>query len=169
MQDNTYIVSIKPIDRRHRTRDTVLTLLMWGIYVYLWVPLITVGAWLVGFERFYEVMITYGGFEVVLDLLDWYAFIIITIATCIVSWSGINYRRFHNRERRYAAPATKAREISEFFSIPETEIDRIRTTKRLLIELDELGCISNITHYGHAEADDQPNTVVLEDMSSPQS
>ncbi len=106
MQTGTYIVAIKPIDRRHRARDTVLTLLMWGIYAYLWVPVITLGAWLVGFERFYTVMISYGGFEVVLDLLDWYALIIIAITTCIVSWSGINYVRFHNRERRYAAPVT---------------------------------------------------------------
>ena len=169
MLDDTYIVAIERIDRRHRTRDTVLTLFMWGIYVYLWVPLITFGAWLVGFERFYEIMITYGGLEVVLELLDWYAVIIMIIAACIVGWSGINYRRFHSRERRHAAPVTRAREISEFFGIAETEVKRIRISKRLLIELDELACISNITHYGHAEADDRSNTVVLEDLSSPQS
>lgn len=167
MQDNTYIVSIKPIDRQHRTRDTVLTLLMWGIYVYLWVPLITLGAWLVGFERFYQIMITYGGFEVVLDLLDWYAFIIITIAACIISWAGINYRRFHDRERRYAAPATKSREISEFFGIAETEVDRVRNSRRLLIDLDESGCISDITHYGYSGADSQAICDELEEVSSP--
>jgi len=167
MLDDTYIVAIESIDRRHRTRDTVLTLFMWAIYVYLWVPLITLGAWLVGFERFYEIMINYGGFEVVLDLLDWYAFLIITIAACIISWAGINYGRFHDRERRYAAPLTNAREISKFFSIGEGEVERIRTSRRLLIELDTLGCISNITHYGHAEAVGQPNSIVLEDMSSP--
>ena len=169
MLDDTYIFSVEPTDRRQQTRDTVLTLLMWGIYAYLWVPLITLGAWLVGFERFYEIMITFGGFEVVLDLLDWYALIILTIAVCIISWAGINYSRFHNRERRYAAPVTRATEISEFFGIAETEVDRIRTTKRLLIELDELGCVSNITRYGYPGTDDQPNTVVLEDLSSPQS
>ena len=155
MQDGAYIVSIKPIDRRQRARDTGLTLLMWGIYAYLWVPVITLGAWLVGFERFYTVMISYGGFEVVLDLLDWYVVIIMTITACVVGWSGINYGRFHNRERRRAAPVTKTREISEFFGIAETEVERIRSAKRLLIELDELGCIANITHYGHAETDDQ--------------
>lgn len=169
MLDDTYIVSIEPKDRRHQTRDTVLTLLMWAVYVYLWVPLITLGAWLVGFERFYEIMITFGGFDVVLDLVGWYAFIIITIAACIISWAGINYSRFHDKERRYAAPMTKAREISEFFGIAETEIDRVRSSKRLRIELDELACISDITHYGHARADDQPHTVVLEDLSSPHS
>ena len=52
MQDDTYILSIKPVDRRNRARDTVLTLLMWGIYIYLWIPLITMAAWLLGFERF---------------------------------------------------------------------------------------------------------------------
>ncbi|MFQ5982359.1 MAG: poly-beta-1,6-N-acetyl-D-glucosamine biosynthesis protein PgaD, partial [Woeseiaceae bacterium] len=126
MLDDTYIVSMKSLDRGHRTRDTVLTLLMWGVYVYLWVPLITLGAWLVGFERFYEIMITYGGFEVVLELLDWYSLIILSIAACVVSWSAINYRRFHNSERRYAAPVTNTEEISEFFGIEKTEVHRIR-------------------------------------------
>ena len=80
----------------------------------------------------------------------------------IVSWSGINYGRFHSRERRYAAPVTKTREISEFFGIAETEVERIRSAKRLLIELDGLGCIANITHYGHAETDDQAIRFELE-------
>ncbi len=153
MLDDTYIFSVEPIDRRQQTRDTVLTLLMWGIYAYLWVPLITLGAWLVGFERFYEIMITFGGFEVVLDLLDWYALIILAIAVCIISWAGINYSRFHDRERRYAAPVTRATEISEFFGIAETEVIRARSSKRLLIDLDENGCIANITHYGHPETE----------------
>ena len=168
MLDDTYIVSIKPEDRQHRTRDAVLTLVMWGIYVYLWVPLITVGAWLVGFERFYEVMIIYGGLEVVLELLDWYASIIVLIAACIVSWSGINYRRFHSRERRYASPVTKARDISKFFDVAEAEVESIQTSRRLLIDLDGLGCISKITRYGYSETDDQPTYVELEDMLSPQ-
>ena len=167
MLDDTYIVSIEPKDRRHRTRDTVLTLLMWAVYVYLWVPLITLAAWLVGFERFYEVMITYGGFDVVLDLMNWYALIIITIAVCIISWAGINYSRFHDRERRNAVPMTKAREISEFFGIAETEVERMHHSRRLLIELDELACISNVTHYGHAEPDDQAIRLNPDEVSSP--
>ena len=155
MKPDAYIVSIKPKDRRNRARDTFLTLLMWGVYIYLWIPLITLGAWLAGFDRFYEVMINYGGFDVVMGMLDWYALMIITIAGCIVSWSGINYRRFHGKERRYSAPGTEARKISEFFGVPETEIDRIQSSRRLLIDLDDLGCISNITHGGYNEAEEQ--------------
>ena len=112
MQNDTYIVSIKPIGSRRRTRDTMLTLLMWGIYIYLWIPLITLGAWLVGFERFYEVVVLYGGYEMVLDMLDWYVMVIVGIAMIIVSWSGINYRRFRNKERRRGATVTSSRQIS---------------------------------------------------------
>lgn len=155
MQDNAYILSMQPTDRRYRTRDTVLTLMMWGVYVYLWVPLITLGGWLLGYERFYTIMILYGGLDIVLDLMDWYALIIMAIAACIISWAGINYSRFHDRERRTAAPVTKAREISEFFGISAAEVDRVRSSRRLWIDLDELGCIAKITHYGHYETDDQ--------------
>ncbi len=155
MKQDAYIVSIKPKDRRNRARDTVLTLLMWGVYIYLWIPLITLAAWLVGFERVYEVMINYGGFDVVMGMLDWYALMIITIAACIVSWAGINYRRFHGKERRYSAPGTETRKISEFFGVPEMEVGRMQSSRRLVIDLDDLGCISNITHGGYNEAEEQ--------------
>jgi biofilm PGA synthesis protein PgaD len=166
MPDDAYIVSLKPIGRRQRARDTVLTLLMWGIYIYLWIPLITLGAWLVGFERFYEVVILYGGFDVIMDMLDWYAAVIITISTVIVTWSGINYRRFHNNERRRSAGAASARDLSEFFGVPEKEIERVRKSRRLQIDLDDLGYISNITHYGYVEDDAQHKTIELEPAPS---
>lgn len=146
MQEDTYIVSVKPMDRRHRARDTVMTLMMWGIYIYLWIPLITLTAWLLGFERFYAVMVSYGGFAVALDLLDMFALMIIGIAICVLSWSGINYYRFHNRERRNATPAADLRAISEIFGLPEVEVERVRSARRLQIDLDELGGISKIEY-----------------------
>lgn len=153
MQEDTYIVSVKPTDRRYRTRDTLLTLMMWGIYIYLWIPLITLTAWWLGFERFYEVMVSYGGFAVALDLLDLYALMIITIVLCILSWSGFNYYRFHGRERRQSAPVTELRAISEVFGLPEVEVGRARISRRLQIDLDATGRILQITHNIHAGDD----------------
>jgi poly-beta-1,6-N-acetyl-D-glucosamine biosynthesis protein PgaD len=162
MPDDAFIVSLNPIGRRHRTRDAVLTMIMWGVYIYLWIPLITLGAWLVGFERFYEVLIVYGGVNMLMDMLDWYAVVIITIATIIVTWSGINYRRFHGKERRRSAGHTTAHDISEFFGIPEKEVNRLRMSRRLQIDLDELGHIANITHYGYVDRNDQEDTVKIQ-------
>jgi len=155
MQDDTYIVSVKPVDKRNRARDTVLTLVMWGIYIYLWIPLITLAAWLLGFERFYEVMISYGGFTVVIGLMDVYGLTIIGIAICVVSWSGINYYRFHSKERRYAVPATDPKKIGEFFGLPEAEAARVRTSRRLLIDLDQAGGIVEISHNATSPGTDQ--------------
>lgn len=162
MQDQDCIISVKPKGRGHLARDTLITFLMWGVYIYLWIPLITFAAWAVGFDRFYEVMIVYGGFDVVMGLLDWYALIIILIAACVVGWSEINYRRFHNSDRRYTATAAKAREISEFFNVTETEIERARSSRRLQIELDESGNIAAIKHFAYLGADDHLHFVELE-------
>ena len=51
---------------------------------------------------------------------------------------------------------------SEFFNVSETEVDRALTSRRLLIELDELGCISEMSYYDYVRADDSPNYVELE-------
>lgn len=166
MSDDTYILSFEPKGRRQKARDTVLTLLMWGIYIYLWIPLITLGAWLVGFERFYEIVIRYGEFDVIVDMLVWWSAAVIAILTCIVSWSGINYRRFHNKERRSSAGAASARDIREFFGVSEKEIERVHLSKRMQIDMDDLGNISNITHYGFVEDDAQQESLELERASS---
>jgi len=150
MQSSEYIVSIKPAEHGNRARDTILTLALWGIYIYLWIPLITLAAWLFGFERFYEVMITYGGFEVAMDLLDLYALMIITIVISVLSWSGFNYYRFHRHERRQAAAETPVRSLSEFFDIPEADIERARSARRLRIDLDEQGRIASMSSDGHS-------------------
>jgi biofilm PGA synthesis protein PgaD len=161
MRDDTYIIAIKPLDRRHRARDTVLTLMMWGVYIYLWIPLITLGAWLAGFERFYEVMIIYGGFNVVMGLLKWYAMTIVVIAIFVIGWSAINYYRFHDKERRNAAPTASAREISEFFELSEAQVDRAASSRRLVIALDEHGRIAEIKHFAYTRDDEQPPFVEL--------
>jgi biofilm PGA synthesis protein PgaD len=162
MKDDSYIISIKPKSRQQQTRDKILTLMMWGIYIYLWIPLITFAAWFAGFDRFYEVMIVYGGFDVVMSLLDWYGLAIVTIAACIVSWSGINYRRFHNKNRRTEVPSAKAEDISEFFRVSKAEVERAQVSRRLVIELDEPGFISEITHYAYVGGDGEANHVKLE-------
>ena len=46
---------------RERARDTLMTAGMWGAYLYLWVPLASLAAWLLGFEFSYEVMVRAGG------------------------------------------------------------------------------------------------------------
>ena len=144
MQNSEYIVTVKPADRRDQTRDTVLTFIMWGIYIYLWIPLITLLAWLFGFDRFYEVMITYGGFEVAVDLLDLYALMLISIVVSVVSWAGFNYYRFHRYDRRQTAPATHVQNLSEFFGVSEADIERARHAKILQIDLDDQGAIVKI-------------------------
>ena len=159
MQDESIIISIKSLGRRQRTRDSMLTALMWGIYIYLWIPAITLGAWLIGFERFYEVVALYGGYEMVLEMLDWYAMVILAIATCIVGWSGLNNRRFRNRERRNATAKTSSRQISEFFGNSEKEVRRAQQSRRILIELDDIGCISNMTYYGYIDSHDRPEAL----------
>jgi len=161
MSDEAYIISLETMGRRQRTKDTVLTLMMWGIYIYLWIPLITLGAWLVGFERAYEVLILYGGSDVIISMLSWCAACVISILTCIVAWSKINYSRFHNKDRRGSAGAANISDISEFFGVPEKEIERVHLSKRMQIDMDDLGNISDITHYGHVDEDAQQGSLDL--------
>ena len=44
-----------------RARDAVLTSLMWFIYAYLWLPLISLGAWIIGIDFAYDSLIAAGG------------------------------------------------------------------------------------------------------------
>ena len=42
------------LTRRHRARDTLLTAIMWALYLYLWLPALSLVAWILGIEFAYD-------------------------------------------------------------------------------------------------------------------
>lgn len=132
------------VSRRIRNRDRVLTTLMWVLYAYLWLPLISLGAWYLGVQFAYDLVIRAGGTEPLVSLLLSFLLILLITALVVILWSWIQRARFAKHERRIFFPAVVSADEQAFWAITEAEHSRIRSGKRLVIDLDETGKLTGI-------------------------
>lgn len=139
-RDQEIFINAPSLRQPHRRAgDQLLTLLMWGIYAYLWLPLISLIAWFLGIDLFYREMVVNGGFDAFLELSVWYLFIILLILLAVGGWSASNYFRFHDKNRRKLLPAVPDSEIAEWFSVSDEQLVKLRSCERALLLFDEDG------------------------------
>ena len=129
---------------QHKLGDTVLTAAMWGIYLYLWLPLVSLVAWLFGIQLFYHELIEAGGYLELLDKVALYATVIPAIFVVIISWSLSNQKRFRGQERRNEVSEISPAEMTAFFDVTTGEFERLRAASRIVIAIDENGRIEHI-------------------------
>lgn len=155
-QDEIYIDAPDLISRQRKLGDALATGLMWVLYTYLWAPLISLVAWLLGFEFAYNVMIRLGGINTLPSLLAWYVGMIAFIVLAVVIWSVSNRLRFSESNRRKAiAPVTDA-EIEEFFDLETSMLLAIRDAQVCRVTLNEQAGFEQIESEDASRGDADP-------------
>ena len=139
---------------------SLLTLAFWGIWFYLWLPLLSLFAWLLGFEFFYESMIRQNGFESLLALVGWYGLVVGASALMLVLWSAYNLTRFQGKNKRTTNISVTSEQMAGFFQIEESAVQLCQQEKRVAFEFDQDGSIRSINDLpqhdaGQAQADAQ--------------
>lgn len=132
------------LSRRMRNRDRVLTTMMWVLYAYLWLPLISLGAWYLGVQFAYDLVLRAGGPESLLTLLFWFGIILLCTALVIIFWSWMQRARFANSERRLNSPKLTAEEERSYWGLEAEVLERIKTSQRLVVSLDNDGQIQHL-------------------------
>lgn len=127
------------LTRWQKARDTFVTAFMWGIYVYLWVPLASLLAWVAGVEFAYDVMVRAGGAQSLAEVGVWYAVIIGVILFVVTVWSTVNRLRFRGRERRGSAACPSDAELATYFGVTRAELERLRGERIVRVDVDADG------------------------------
>ena len=122
------------LSRRERARDVVITAVMWSIYLYLWMPLISLCAWLFGIEIAYDVMVRSGGAQNLGSVLMIYFGIVFAIFATVTIWSLGNLLRYGKKNRRTRAKPTSIEEMAEYFDIETEIVQQLRLTPSVAIE-----------------------------------
>jgi len=133
------------LSERRRITDVVATAVMWIIYSYLWAPLISLVAWLLGFEFAYDVMVRAGGAEGLVEVLKFYGVVLAWIIVVVTSWSAINRFRFADKERRQAGQNASDEDISEHFALAPGELEKLRDSRSANVLIGPTGGIENVT------------------------
>jgi len=98
--------------RLQRTLFGLFTFVAWSLYLYLWVPLATLGLWLAGLRTTY-VQLYLQQNEVSLDLLFNLVLIAAGCAGLLIGWAEYNRLRFQGVDRRASQGDATLPEIAD--------------------------------------------------------
>lgn len=113
------------------------TSLMWGFWIYLFLPLLSLVLWLLGIRHFYIETIEEAGYLKLLDLLGKAGWSIILIFLALRLWGLYNYRRFGKRERRKSLPADALKKLAEHFDVYPEQITELQSSKEIVWPLQK--------------------------------
>jgi biofilm PGA synthesis protein PgaD len=125
-------------DRVSRARRTVLgalTAILWIIYAYLWVPLITLVAWLIGirtaWQRLYLEQHTVDPFIVAALPI-----IALLCALLLIGWAEYNRTRFFNADKRKRRGDVEDEAVDDRMGASHPVAEALRTHRIVTVRLD---------------------------------
>ena len=139
LPEQMYFTAPEELSQRERARDTLITAVLWAVYLYLWVPLVSLLAWAMGFEFAYDVMVRAGGARDLLPILLEYLVVVSIIFSAFTIWSVSNRLRFRELNRRSRRAPVKDEALSEYFQIPISQIAAMRSRQVIHVSIDDDG------------------------------
>ena len=131
----------------HRYGWGLVTFAFWSIYVYLWLPLITLVAWWIGVYLFNIHMVELQGYNGLANKLALYSFIILALSALLIGWANIERFRFKGVKRRQGRPEVSAGQVAHQYHIQENQLISLRQKKSLEVHFSDEGKIAKITEY----------------------
>ncbi len=124
---------------RRKYSYATLTFVFWTIYIYLWLPLLSLLAWGMGFKFFYEHMITLGGYVGLMHSAAVYTFVIFIISSIFILWAQINLYRFEGIDRRSTINPILVKDQADYYSLTEQQAHNWQEAKNLVIHHNDDG------------------------------
>lgn len=126
--------------RRQRLIYSTATAVAWAVWMYLWLPAVTLLAWAFGIRRFvHEIAVPDAETVVTSGLL--YAVVISILGGGLLLWSRYNLRRFGGKSRRRSAPRVSDEEIRRHFSLSRGMLADVRRSRRVVVHHDASGMV----------------------------
>jgi biofilm PGA synthesis protein PgaD len=128
----------------HRTISGVLTTVFWAMWIYLWLPLLALFAWMVGIEEAYKYMVVLGGYKEVLRLLAIYTIVALLLGGALVVWATYNIQRYGKLPQRSGNRIPLVAEVARWFRQAPNAVESWRASKRMYVVHDADGNIARV-------------------------
>lgn len=132
--------------RAQKTTSIFLTVVAWTVWSYLWLPLLGVLGWYLGFEFFQSAMKDSGWKAFLAALPSYLEYIALTSGT-LVFWALINWARFKGvRDKRALGDHKQvtAQEQAHYLDVSEYGLTKWKNTKRLVAMYFKSGKLSHM-------------------------
>lgn len=118
----------------HRVLELTITVIMWGLWVYLITPLVSLLLWLIGIYLFVNRMIMLGGYQAFAEQLVNYGTVVFVMWLGLTLWVLWNLYRYGRMERRTERPShvTDA-EMAESMNLSTETIRDMRASRRIAL------------------------------------
>lgn len=111
-----------------------LTLGFWLLWIYLWLPLLSLFAWIFGMKVLHHQMIELKGYESLLNLLGVYSLVILVMAGSLYLWASYNIVRFSGMTRRVPRPLVTLQTQAQILKIHPDDLEKLQKSQMLFIE-----------------------------------
>ncbi len=139
-----YIIDYPHLQSLQKRMGGILVwLVCWLMWIYLLVPLVTLGGWLLGDYKMSDEMRWFGGYSSLLQLLKIYAITLLIQALLWLCWVF-----FRSRRRRYLLPASRTtvddEQLCLFYQVKKTELEPCRHAQLITVYFDDHGKIVHL-------------------------
>jgi len=138
--------------------EQILTVLFWGFWIYLWLPLISLIAWLLGFSVFYFHMVKLGGFQGLLQQLNVFTSGVGLLSGSLVLWSFYNMKRYGRHNRRVHILSTDLEALSRTYDMNRSDLERIQRAKKICFAFREDGSLVQMQTNGQCRSPEPQET-----------
>lgn len=128
-----------------------VTAAFWGVWLYLWMPLVTVAAWSFGFYQAQQHLQWEQAPGELKRLLMFYAVIAAALGGALLLWAAAEYMRFRNRNRRRASPPASTQDLARHACLPAESLAAWQRLRCVTAYHDELGGLSQVQGAGPVE------------------
>lgn len=119
---------------------TLLTVLFWGVWLYLVLPLVSLLLWALG-VRFFIEQFQQGGYEGLLASLVAYSSVLLVLVGLLALWIAWNVARYGGRSDRRTVKRAEVpdSQVREAFQLDEALLSRLRAQRLLRVDLNGNG------------------------------
>ncbi|HLA00847.1 MAG TPA: poly-beta-1,6-N-acetyl-D-glucosamine biosynthesis protein PgaD [Thermodesulfovibrionales bacterium] len=115
-----------------KTTELSFTSLMWGLWFYLFLPLLNLVLWVLGIQYFYIEVFELAGYKGLINLLLKAGWVILGVFLILRFWGYYNYWRFGKRERRKSFPSETLEKTVEYFQVSPEQIQDLQSSKEIV-------------------------------------
>ena len=130
---------MQPIDDRPEIRSLLrnaaewsFTILMWALWVYFFLPLLSLILWVAGAVHLYKTLFREEVIGELLAMLVKVGWLVLLVFIILRGWGIYNYYLFGRRNRRKNYPVTSASEIGRHFGLTEEEVRSLQQKKEIV-------------------------------------
>lgn len=134
-----------------RTLSSLLTLAAWTIWIYLFLPIISIAAWYLGIAWFNRFLLDPHNQNYFWSLAI-YGAVILGAGAVILTWSSYNHWRFTGRDRRKPASPVSDAMICKRFGIRPQDLEKVHAARIMTLHLDANGYVEQVV----VKVSDQP-------------